>query len=97
MNVTNRSTQSPESVLSRLRTLLVRIDPDVGYDQWMRVLMVIFYETCNSAEGFELADDWSSMGYKYRGTNDVRSTWRCFKLNHPNPVRIGTLIRMASR
>ena len=42
-------------------------------------------------------DDWSSKGDKYLGTKDVRSTWNCFKPSHPNPVRIGTLIRMAKQ
>lgn len=81
----------------KLAVQLSQIDPDVGYGDWMRALMVIFYETGGSEEGFELADEWSSGGCKYRGTKDVRSTWRGFKPDYPNPVRMGTLIRMAKR
>jgi len=83
--------------ISRIPSLLSQIDPDVGYGDWMRVLMAIYYETDGSEDGFELADEWSSKGDKYLGTKDVRSTWSSFKPNHPNPVRIGTLIRMAKR
>lgn len=89
--------QTAEQIIARLIPLLDHIDPDVSYDQWMRVLMVIFYETGDSAEGFELADDWSSMGQKYRGTADVRRTWQYFNPKHPNPVRMGSLVRMVSR
>ena len=88
--------QAEDQSIARLIPVLDRIDPDVSYDQWIRVLMVIFYETGDSAEGFELADDWSSMGYKYHGTEDVRSRWRHFNPKHPNPVRMGTLVRMAT-
>ena len=83
--------------IATLAALLNHIDPDVGFDDWMRVLMVIFYETSGSEDGFELADTWSSEGCKYKGTKDVRRMWRCFKPDHPKPVRIGTLIRMAKQ
>ena len=83
--------------IAKVPSLLTQISPDVCYDHWMRVLMAIYYETDGSEDGFELADDWSSKGDKYLGTKDVRSTWNCFKPNHPNPVRIGTLIRMAKQ
>lgn len=86
---------SSTKTIAKLAVLLNQIDPDVGYDDWVRALMVIFYETRGSDEGFELADAWSSKGGKYGGTKDVRSKWRCFRHDHPNPVRIGTLIRMA--
>lgn len=82
-------------ILSKLPPLLDKIDPDIHYGDWVRVLMAIYYETGGSEEGFDLADTWSSKGGKYLGTKDVRSTWRSFKPNHPNPIRIGTLVRMA--
>lgn len=83
------------SILPKITALLEHIDPDVHYDEWIRVLMVIFYETKGSQAGFELADYWSSQGYKYKGVRDVRARWRCFKPNIANPVRMGTLVRMA--
>ena len=81
--------------LIKIRTLLKRIDPDMHYGDWIRALMAVYYETKGSEEGFELADYWSSKGYKYKGEKDVRKYWRGFKPNYAKPVRMGTLIRMA--
>ena len=83
------------STLTKIEALLAHIDPDVGYHEWIRVLMVIFYETDGDEAGFELADHWSSEGYKYKGEKDVRAKWRCFKPHIANPVKMGTLVRMA--
>ena len=84
------------STLTKITALLEHIDPDVGYHEWIRVLMVIFHETDGAEAGFELADAWSSNGYKYKGVKDVRAKWRCFKPHIANPVKMGTLVRMAA-
>ncbi|NJD24549.1 MAG: hypothetical protein FIB06_03985 [Betaproteobacteria bacterium] len=84
--------------ISRLQEYVYRIDPDSDYGTWITVLMVIFNETGNTEEGFQLADRWSSEGHeKYKGTKDVWSHWRHFKLDHPKPARLGTLIRMVEK
>ena len=83
-----------EARLKKISELLQYIDPDVHYGEWIRVLMVIFNETGGSEAGFELADAWSSNGYKYKGEKDVIAKWRGFKLGIANPVKMGTLVRM---
>ena len=97
MSLSKKQTRSSGATIKKLASLLEHIDPDCCYDNWIRVLMVIFNETRDSEEGFELADEWSSNGVKYRGTDDVRSTWRYFDLNHPKPVGVATLVRMIKR
>ena len=84
------------STLTKISELLAHIDPDVDYHEWIRVLMVIFHETDGAEAGFEMADYWSSQGYKYKGEKDVRAKWRCFKPHIANPVKMGTLVRMAA-
>lgn len=80
----------------RLPPVLGKLDADMDYGNWLIVLMAIFHETSGSEEGFELADEWSSTGQlKYKGTKDVRNTWKYFKPNHPRPITIGTLYKMA--
>lgn len=83
--------------LAKIAALLEHIDPDVHYGDWIRVLMAIFNETGGAEAGFELADAWSSNGYKYKGEKDVRAKWRGFKSDVANPVRMGTLVRMAGK
>lgn len=61
-----------------LATLLQSIDPDVHYDNWLRVLMAVHHETAGSATGFELVNEWSAKGRKYRGTKEIRQHWNSF-------------------
>lgn len=85
---------SPEGVLEKLRTILEEIDPDVCYGEWIKALMVIFYETNGSDEGLALANEWSSQGTKYQGLRNIEYRWNHFDLDYKTPVRMGTLIRM---
>jgi len=80
-----------------LTEIVAQIDPDVGYGDWLRVLMGIFYATEGSEEGFALADAWSSQGSKYKGIREIEYKWRSFDPDYNKPVSIGTLIRLARR
>jgi|JI6StandDraft_1071083.scaffolds.fasta_scaffold375891_1 hypothetical protein len=84
--------------MGKLAQVVYQINPDSEYGNWITVLMVIFNESGGSDEGFNLADHWSSEGHeKYKGTKDVLAHWRHFKPNHPNPARLGSLIRMLGK
>lgn len=80
--------------IEKLAALLECLDPDLGYDDWCRVGMVLHHETQSSDEGLALFDNWSSGGKKYKGARETRNKWGSFKLGHPNPLKIGTLIFM---
>jgi hypothetical protein len=82
-------------IIGRLKFLLDKINPDCGYEDWRNALMAVFHETRGSDDGLELVDAWSSGGGSYKGTKEVTSKWRSFKLDVPNPITIGTLKRMA--
>lgn len=81
--------------IEQLEHELSGIDSGCGYHRWFRVLAAIKYETKASREGFALADRWSSEGHNYKDTKDVERCWRYIDINHPNPITIGTLKRMA--
>ncbi len=68
--------------------LLLPIDPDVKYDNWVKVLMAVHHETGGSEAGFELVNEWSVKGRKYKGMEDVRSHWRSFSTDRPNIVGV---------
>lgn len=75
--------------ITQFTSLLDYIDPDLPYREWPYVLKQIFYETDGSDDGFDLADFWSCGGNnKYVSTEDVRSMWRCFEHNHPQPSEV---------
>ena len=84
-----------ESHLAKLQALLAHISPDVGYEDWLHVLMAIFHETQGSEDGLALADRWSSQGEGYSGQKEIDIKWRSFRLEEANPVTLGTLIKLA--
>lgn len=71
--------------LETLRRKLDGRDPDTDRDSWVADLAIIHYETRGSAEGLELAVEWSARGKKFKGRGDVERSWRSFHLNHPKP------------
>lgn len=94
----NRSSSQPNpGNIERVRQLLDQLDPDLPYAGWVRVLMGVYHESAGSEEGFELANEWSSLGDKYKGEKEIRSKWRSFNLKLQRPVTIGTLIQMVSK
>ncbi len=83
------------SSLVTLKSLLVQIDPDVGYQDWFNAIAAVYHETDGSDEGLDLVDAWSSEGDKYKGLSDVDTTWRSLRSGHGNPITIATLFSMA--
>lgn len=77
--------------VEKLPELLSQIDPDCGRHKWVNVLMAVHNVTRGSEAGFELVNEWSSQGHKYKGVNDIRAQWRSFRLDIANPLGMGTL------
>ncbi len=68
--------------------LLSYINPDIGYDEWIKVGMALQSE----GFGFSLWDTWSAGGSKYQAQS-MASHWKSFKAN--SGVSFGTLVKMA--
>lgn len=75
--------------LGVLRTMLYRHSPDMEYNEWVHAGMVLHHETGGSINGFDLWDEWSKTGSKYRGRDDLQSHWKSFG-------RAATPVTMAS-
>ena len=80
-----------------IAALIVCLDPDLGYDDWLRTGIVIFNATKGRDEGLRLWDDWSSRGEKYKGFDETSKKWASFDLDHSHPLRLGTLIYMVQQ
>jgi putative DNA primase/helicase len=74
-----------------LGELLARIKPDCDYDRWLAVLMALHFEMGGSADGLELACQWSA-GYD----SEVEEKWDSFDTDAANPVGLGTLKKFAA-
>lgn len=81
--------------LDKLRDEVAQHDPDEDYDSWVRVGMAIHYETDGSDDGLALWDQWSQLGDKYKGIQDLESHWRSFRVDGNNPVT-GASLRVST-
>jgi hypothetical protein len=88
-------TASPTSTNAKqLKILTDKLDPDIGYDEWYRIGMALYYETGGSDEGLNIYDAWSSKGTKYIGTQKIRAKWSSFMSGSNNPITVGTIYKL---
>lgn len=80
--------------IAQLQALLQVLNPNMGREKWIIVLMAVWHETGGSAEGFDLIDTWSSAGKTYPGTAALMVQWKSFRPIE-KPYTAGTLIAMA--
>lgn len=73
------------------RDALNAIDPDCGYDQWLRLGMALHSEWPTE---FACWNDWSRRGRKYRGEKELRTHWKSFG---GGGVTLGTLFHEAKQ
>ena len=86
---------SPTSTNAKqLKILTDKLDPDIGYDEWYRIGMALYYETGGSEEGLNIYDAWSSKGTKYSGTKEIRAKWSSFKSGSSKPITVGTIHKL---
>jgi hypothetical protein len=79
-----------------IEKILSHLDPGMGRDQWIRVGMALHHETEGDDTGFELWDEWSSRGYNYKGTEDLRYQWeRMGPVPGRRSVTMASVIHMA--
>ena len=86
-----------DGALAALRAKLGRLDPDMGYSDWLAVLMAVCHETGGSEEGFELVNEWSAGGAKYCGEPELRTKWLSFDGHEGPEVTEGTINAMLTK
>lgn len=77
--------------VAELTRLVNQLSPNLGYEDWVHVLMAVYHETQGSDQGFAVIDEWSSRGDSYPGTDMLRIKWQSFKANTGRPITVGTL------
>ena len=74
-----------------IREPLFAIDPDVGYREWVEIVCALkhqFPEEQQAADAYDLFNEWSSNGTKYRGDDATYAKGR-------NPITISSLFHHA--
>ncbi len=86
---------SPEEV----RSALAAIDPDVSYMTWFKVLTALKHQFRGDQadEAYEIFDEWSSTGSKYKGSDETAAKWKSAKPETSGrvPVTIRSLFKIA--
>lgn len=77
---------------AHIAELLRHIDPDCGYEPWVKCGMAVHH--CLQGSGFDLWDEWSTNGSKYPGTDQLQRHWHSFGKSG-NPAGYGTLLHYA--
>ena len=62
--------------LEQARRAVDQLDPDMGFEHWLRVGMALHHEL--GPQGLDVWDQWSARGRKYRGTDNLLTHWRTF-------------------
>lgn len=90
----------PNLTLEGVREALNTIDPDCGYYVWYEIAAALrhqFTDEDEAREAYEMFDEWSSTGSKYRGEKDTYAKWRSLRpyAKGRAPVTIRTLFKHA--
>ncbi len=92
---TTVTASTPQTVrsanLGQARFWLGHHDPDEGYEKWVQVGMALHHETDGGLDGFELWNEWSARGSKYKGREDLDAHWRSFRADTDSPITVASL------
>lgn len=78
--------------------MLSHINPDVSRKQWVdcgMALHLLETQTGEQGRGFQLWNEWSARGAKYKGVGEIQTQWRSFRSDKGSLVTVGTLKHIA--
>lgn len=81
-----REATSPDKLRQAMEILAKRKDVD-SYEDWIDVGMRLHDETRGGNSGFDMWDQWSRGGSKYKGPEDLMPHWLSFGQNTMGPVK----------
>jgi hypothetical protein len=73
-----------------MRAALDSISPDVSREEWVHLGMAL--HSADPVVGLQVWQEWSSLGTKYKGDQDIQNCWRSFK---DGDIKTGTLFHIA--
>lgn len=87
--------------VKKLRSALLAIPnagaDELGYDDWLKIVMGIHHATQGSAEGLELAREFSARSAKHNDFWLERRTWTYIKDDKDNPVTARSVFDLARK
>lgn len=86
-----------DNSLKEAEEILTYIRADLGYQNWLIVLMGLHDKFSGSDEALYLADKWSQDSEKYPGFEEIEYKWRSFTINKPGGITFGSVAEMAEK
>ncbi len=80
-----------------VRSALSSINPDCDRTTWVTLGMALQHGGAQQNQqdtAYQVFDEWSSQGQKYKGQQDINNVWRSFKPDHG--VTLGSLFHYAA-
>ena len=91
--------RDPEITLRIAKKALKFIDPDLTYCEWVNIAASLKHQFSpeDDEAAYQLFDDWSAYGDKYKSADDTRLKWDSLTANPRDraPITIGTLFKLA--
>ena len=84
--INNNETSKRDEIIE----LLKHISPDINYEKWVNVGMILKNEL--GSEGFDIYNNWSSQGAKYDGRDKLFNKYNSFEFD--GLLSISTLYKM---
>jgi hypothetical protein len=84
---------SPPDEMYRVADALQFISPDIEYNEWIKIGQAL--HTAFGPQGFDLWYQWSSMGSKFQGPEDMNTHWKSF--NEQGGITLGSLFHQAKQ
>lgn len=78
--------------LEQARRAVDQLDPDLGFEHWLRVGMALHHEL--GPQGLDIWDQWSARGSKYKGTDNLLTHWRTFGRGRGQAVTMRSVGKM---
>ena len=72
--------------------ILTKLDPNVGYSDWLKVGMALHHQGSGAVEWLELFDEWSAQSDKYKQGEPQRK-WNTFAVFPESTLTLATLIK----
>jgi len=96
------SQEAGSCTMQDIESMLTVIDPDIDYDEWMKVCFAVHHETSGSSDGYELFDKWCAgnlnnnhSAAKYPGASSTYEKWKEGFKPSDRKITVATLYRMA--
>ena len=82
--------------VERCKAILETIDPDCSRDQWRNIGMSLHHEFNGADDGFQLWDEWSSKGDKYKA-DEMSTQWESFGKYTGKPLTGAYLLKFEQK